>query len=154
MGSPLTETLPINNKKKFRIRGLMGSGSSFDSDDDDCRNKLQLSKEAIIKLYNNLESDDRIGLCTFNGNAQEIFGLTYKNELNIESKLADIKHNGSTVISAGMECGIDIIEKGKISDRKCIKRIILITDMGNDAEENENLKNLSIKHQVLEYLFQ
>jgi hypothetical protein len=46
------------------------------------------------------------------------------------------------------------MEKGKISDRKCIKRIILITDMGNDAEENENLKNLSIKHQVLEYLFQ
>jgi hypothetical protein len=31
------------------------------------------------------------------------------------------------------------MEKGKISDRKCIKRIILITDMGNDAEENQNL---------------
>jgi uncharacterized protein YegL len=104
-------------------------------------NKLNLSINAIRKLVEKLDSEDRIGLCTFNNISEEIFPLTERKCLNLDSHINDLVADGSTNISVGMKCGIEIMQKGVNSNRSCIKRIILITDMGNDVEENENLIN-------------
>ena len=123
---------PINISVALDISGSM-SGS-----------RINLAKKSLKKLISIMdEKDDKMSLITFNHETQKIFGLLDKNE--IEKKflydLDAIKAGGGTDLVGALELAMSNINNNNENlDDKKEKRIVMITDVEYDDNDNELLK--------------
>ena len=118
------------------------SGSMFCTDENETKTRLDLAKEALIKLVSVMdEKNDRLSLITFNQKAEKIFGLLNKSEIekNQIQKLKDIKAGGGTNLIDAAIAAADNLNKEENSNKK--KRMIFITDAYYD-DTSEELFNL------------
>ena len=118
------------------------SGSMFCTDENETKTRLDLAKEALIKLVSVMdEKNDRLSLITFNQKAENIFGLLNKNEIekNQIQKLKDIKAGGGTNLIDAAIAAADNLNKEENINKK--KRMIFITDAYYD-DTSEELFNL------------
>ena len=118
------------------------SGSMFCTDENETKTRLDLAKEALIKLVSVMdEKNDRLSLITFNQKAENIFGLLNKSEIekNQIEKLKDIKAGGGTnLIDAAIAAADNLNKEDNINKKK---RMIFITDAYYD-DTSEELFNL------------
>ena len=118
------------------------SGSMFCTDENETKTRLDLAKEALIKLVSVMdEKNDRLSLITFNQKAEKIFGLLNKSEIekNQIQKLKDIKAGGGTnLIDAAIAAADNLNKEDNINKKK---RMIFITDAYYD-DTSEELFNL------------
>ena len=118
------------------------SGSMFCTDENETKTRLDLAKEALIKLVSVMdEKNDRLSLITFNQKAEKIFGLLNKSEIekNQIQKLKDIKAGGGTNLIDAAIAAADNLNKEENINKK--KRMIFITDAYYD-DTSEELFNL------------
>ena len=118
------------------------SGSMFCTDENETKSRLDLAKEALIKLVSTLdEKNDRLSLITFNQKTEKIFGLLNKSEIekNEIKKLENIKAGGGTNLIDAAISALDNLNLGENSNKK--KRMIFITDAYYD-DTSEELFNL------------
>ena len=118
------------------------SGSMFCTDENETKTRLDLAKEALIKLVSVMdEKNDRLSLITFNQKAENIFGLLNKSEIekNQIQKLKDIKAGGGTNLIDAAIAAADNLNKEENINKK--KRMIFITDAYYD-DTSEELFNL------------
>ena len=118
------------------------SGSMFCTDEHETKTRLDLAKEALIKLVSILdEKNDRLSLITFNEKPTKIFGLLSKSEIekNYLKKLNDIQAGGGTNLLEAAIGAMDNLNLEENRDKK--KRIIFITDAYYD-DTSEELFNL------------
>ena len=106
--------------------------------------RINLAKKSLKKLISIMdEKDDKMSLITFNHETQKIFGLLDKNE--IEKKflhdLDAIKAGGGTDLVGALELAMSNINNNNENlDDKKEKRIVMITDIEYDDNDNELLK--------------
>ena len=118
------------------------SGSMFCTDENETKTRLDLAKEALIKLVSTLdEKNDRLSLITFNQKTEKIFGLLTKSEIqkNEINKLENIKAGGGTNLIDAAMSAMDNLDLSENNLKK--KRIIFITDAYYD-DTSEELFNL------------
>ena len=118
------------------------SGSMYCTDEHETRSRLDLAKEALIKLVSTLdEKNDRLSLITFNHKTEKIFGLLNKGEIekNELKKLENIKAGGGTNLIDAAMAAMDNLDLSENNKKK--KRIIFITDAYYD-DTSEELFNL------------
>ena len=118
------------------------SGSMFCTDENETKTRLDLAKEALIKLVSVMdEKNDRLSLITFNHKTEKVFGLLNKSEIekNQIEKLKDIKAGGGTnLIDAAIAAADNLNKEDNINKKK---RMIFITDAYYD-DTSEELFNL------------
>ena len=121
------------------------SGSMFCTEQNETKSRLDLAKEALIKLVSIMnEENDRLSLITFNQKTEKIFGLLNKSEIqkNHLQKLNNINAGGGTnLLDAGI-ASLDNLNLDQNNNKK--KRIVFITDAYYE-DTSEELFNL-IKH--------
>jgi uncharacterized protein YegL len=118
------------------------SGSMFCTDEHETKTRLDLAKEALIKLVSILdEKNDRLSLITFNEKPTKIFGLLNKSEIekNELKKLNEIQAGVGTNLLEAAIGAMDNLNLEENRDKK--KRIIFITDAYYD-DTSEELFNL------------
>ena len=99
--------------------------------------RIELAKNALLKMILNLNNEDNFALLTFNEEIEKIFNLSPKNELiNSLNLIKEIEAGGGTDLLLALQGAIDNLKKSK----KKNKRIILITDMA--YEKNDKLIEL------------
>ena len=119
------------------------SGSMSLTDEQDKKTRLDLAKEALIKLISIMdENNDRLSLITFNEGTQKIFDLLNKTE--IQSKFIDtinsIQSEGGTNLVEAVIAAMDNMNINNETNNKK-KRIVLITDAYYE-DTREELFNL------------
>ena len=122
------------------------SGSMSLTDEKDKKSRLDLAKEALVKLVSIMNENDRLSLITFNQKAEKIFGLSTKAEIqnNLEQKLPEIKAGGGTnLVDAAIAAMDNLNSNNENNDKK--KRIVFITDAYYD-DTSEELFNLIKYH--------
>lgn len=126
--------VPIDVVVALDISGSMSSNLGNSS-----VNCLELAKNAIMKLFSKLNSEDRFGLLVFDDKSEDILNLTSAHQVkNLKSTLSEIKTSGWTVISTAVEGAIKMMTRNKAEGNR-IRRIIFLTDMGDSY--NEELLN-------------
>ena len=132
---------PLNLSIALDISGSMGT-----CDNNDNKNRITLAKESLNKLVSIMdEKNDKMSLTTFNHNAQKIFGMLNKSE--IEKKyLADInaiQSGGGTDLVLALQSAMDNINVNNNNDdeKNKDKRIIMITD-ADFFDDDDKLLNL------------
>jgi len=107
------------------------SGSMSCTDEQDSKARLDLAKEALIKLISIMdENNDRLSLITFNENSQKIFGLLNKTEIQNKyiDKINNIQSEGGTNLVEAVIAAMDNINSNNDDNNAKKKRIVLITD--------------------------
>ena len=118
------------------------SGSMFCTDENETKSRLDLAKEALIKLVSKKKKkNDRLSLITFKQKTEKIFGLLNKSEIekNEIKKLENIKAGGGTNLIDAAIAALDNLNLGENANKK--KRMIFITDAYYD-DTSEELFNL------------
>ena len=114
------------------------SGSMSISDEQESKTRIDLAKEALIKLISIMdENNDRLSLITFNESSQKIFGLSNKTEIKNKfiDKINSIQSEGGTNLVEAVIAAMDNINLNNETNTKK-KRIVLITDAYyNDASD-------------------
>jgi uncharacterized protein YegL len=88
-------------------------------------NKIELAKEALIKMIDNLKEGNQISILTFNTESQLIIPLSPKSEiLMLKEKIKSIKADGGTDLYNALDGAYEALKNSK----KKFKRIIIITD--------------------------
>ena len=106
------------------------SGSMSLSDEQYSKTRIDLAKEALIKLISIMdENNDRLSLITFNESSQKIFGLSNKTEIQNKfiDKINSIQSEGGTNLVEAVIAAMDNINLNNETNTKK-KRIVLITD--------------------------
>ena len=119
------------------------SGSMFCTDEKDTKTRLDLAKEALIKLVSIMdENNDRLSLITFNQKTEKIFGLSNKTEIQntLDQKLQEIQAGGGTNLVDAAIAAMDNLNLNNENNGKK-KRIVFITDAYYD-DTSEELFNL------------
>jgi Ca-activated chloride channel family protein len=88
--------------------------------------KLRSVLRAVAQLARLLTADDRLGIVTFDDEAQLVLPLGSHGVDEINQTLAGIRSGGSTNLSGGWLCGYDeMAQKGRPD---AMKRIVVLTD--------------------------
>ncbi len=121
---------PENNKKKDIILVMDVSGSMEGT-------KLNKAKEDAIDLTNNILSDNKnkIGLITFDTNAEIIFDLT--NDINtVNEKINSLTANGATNYNDALKKVDNMLENYQEQNNRDL--IVLFLTDGNPCEDTPN----------------
>lgn len=88
--------------------------------------KLRSVLRAVAQLARLLTADDRLGIVTFDNEAQLVLPLGTHGVDEVNDLLAGIRTGGSTNLSGGWLCGYDeMVQKGRADANK---RIVVLTD--------------------------
>lgn len=88
--------------------------------------KLRSVLRAVAQLARLLTADDRLGIVTFDDEAQMVLPLGTHGVDEVNHVLAGIRSGGSTNLSGGWLCGYDeMVQKGRTD---ASKRIVVLTD--------------------------
>lgn len=100
--------------------------------DDDKKSKMEIAKESVNILIDQLKGDDRFGLVIFDDKAKvaKKIGLVSEMDINsIKKHILEIEADGGTNLEAGYIEATKLFEKYKNSNKSEYEnRIILITD--------------------------
>jgi Ca-activated chloride channel homolog len=104
--------------------------------------KLEVAKDAIMAITDQLSEGDRLGIVAFDTSASVLLPMTAVSRLDMDDVQRDvdrIRPGGSTDLSSGMRLGTDMLNKYSGSDPNIYEnRIIFITDaMPNTGETGE-----------------
>ncbi|OGN93374.1 MAG: hypothetical protein A2Z75_08870 [Chloroflexi bacterium RBG_13_50_10] len=104
--------------------------------------KIEVAKDAVISILDQLNGDDRFGIVLFDSRAYLLQGMTTVRRADMEEvydRISEIRANDSTNLAAGMKLGTDLIEKyGDYDPYEYENRIIFLTDaMPNTGETGE-----------------
>ena len=87
--------------------------------------RIELAKEALLTMIDNLKDGNQMSITTFNQQSQLIIPLCPKSEILIlEKKIKNINANGGTSLDNALKGAYDTLKKSK----KKFKRVIIITD--------------------------
>ncbi len=102
------------------------------SEGDWRKTKMEIATESVAALLAHLNDDDRFGMVLFDGSAYLAKPLSLVGETDmeaIEDHILDIRAQGSTNLSAGMEMGTDLFNELLDADQSEYEnRIIFLTD--------------------------
>ena len=101
--------------------------------------KMEVAKDALVTVLDQLNSDDRFGIVLFNERAhllQRMTRVRYADMDDVEDSIFDIRANGSTNLSDGMKLATELLERYSDYDPyEYENRIIFLTDaMPNTGE--------------------
>jgi Ca-activated chloride channel family protein len=104
--------------------------------------KIEVAKDALIDVLDQLNDDDRFGIVLYNSQAYLLQGMTLVRRADMEDvydRISEIRANDSTNLAAGMKLGTDLLEKyGDYDPYEYENRIIFLTDaMPNTGETGE-----------------
>jgi Ca-activated chloride channel family protein len=118
--------------------------------------KIEVAKDAVISILEQLNSDDRFGIVLFDSQAYLLQPMTLVKRADMDDvydRISDIRAGDSTNLAAGMQLGTDLVEKYSDYDPYDYEnRIIFLTDaMPNTGETGERsllrlLKNNADDH--------
>ena len=114
------------------------------------KNKIEIARQIVVNLLDQLKDDDRFGLIVFSDNAFRVEPLTpvkEKNAKKLRERIMKISEYGGTNMEAGMRKGTELFWRLRgtvpVGDRRSdpeeyTKRIIFLTDaMPNTGETKE-----------------
>ena len=94
--------------------------------------KLESAADAVVRILDQLDEGDRVGVVTFDSNARVLQKSQPMNETNrydLRNKVLDLRPGGSTNMSDGMNEATDIIERYyEQNSYEYENRIIFLTD--------------------------
>lgn len=143
------------------VLDISGSMSGPFPNDTDSRNKLQIAKDCLQKIVEQLLPTDRCGVSTFNDKAQTIVPLAYATPGTVsqmKTALASVFTDGGTNLSRGLEHGYNnlqalstngseppallsfLLPNKKIRDESIrLRRVFFLTDMESDPEDERKV---------------
>ena len=130
-------------KEPIDLSIILDISESMNKPIDNNNNELRinLAKDAIMKLILNLKNTDNLSLISLNDNPNIIFPLLNKNEcINNLNLIKELKVEGGTNFLLALKKSIESL----LESKKLNKRIILITDMLDNFYDNNN-KNKELK---------
>jgi len=101
--------------------------------------KIEVAKDAVTSILEQLNDDDRFGIVLFNSRAYLLQGMTLVRRADMDEiydRISDIRADDSTNLADGMQLGTELIEKYSDYDPlEYENRIIFLTDaMPNTGE--------------------
>jgi len=105
--------------------------------------KIEVAKDAINTILEQLNSYDRLGIVLFNDRSYILQSLEQVRHMDMEEladSISEIRANGSTNLSAGIQLATDMVSKYRDADQDIYEnRIIFLTDaMPNQGETWES----------------
>jgi Ca-activated chloride channel family protein len=106
------------------------------------KQKIEVAKDALVTVLDQLDSDDRFGIVLFNERAhllQRMTRVRYTDMDEVEDSIFEIRADGSTNLADGMKLATELLEKyGDYDPYDYENRIIFLTDaMPNTGETGE-----------------
>lgn len=93
--------------------------------------KMQMAKEAVIRVAETLSGKDQLGLVAFDGQAYEVLPLTEVTSMDlITEKVASVKADGGTSILPALDQGLESLSKTALKG----KHLLLVSD--GQGEQN------------------
>jgi Ca-activated chloride channel homolog len=96
------------------------------------RNKMSSATESVASILDQLKSDDRLAIVTFNSNASldKPMGLVSRTNMgDVKNRTLDITAGGSTNLSAGLQLATDQFNNlSEVNSYEYENRIIVLTD--------------------------
>jgi Ca-activated chloride channel family protein len=104
--------------------------------------KIEVAKDAVISIIDQLDDNDRFGIVLYNSRSYLLQPMTLVKRADMDEiydRIDEIRADGSTNLSAGMQLGTDLVEKYSDNDPyEYENRIIFLTDaMPNTGETGE-----------------
>lgn len=132
---------------------VSGSMSSNFPDDADRRSKLQVAKECIAKITEQLTEYDRVALVAFNNfptTMMELKPCTKRNLNTLITKSNSMVSSGGTSLAVGLEHGYNVLNN---SDNAAadnagdvrLKRVFFLTDMESSAQDERDVIELATR---------
>jgi len=120
--------------------------------------KIEVAKDAVISILDQLKDDDRFGIVLYNSQAYLLQPMTLVRRADMEDiydRISDIRADDSTNLAAGMELGTDLVEKYSDYDPYDYEnRIIFLTDaMPNTGETGERSLLRLLKDNAENYIY-
>jgi Ca-activated chloride channel family protein len=147
------------------ISGSMGE--SFPNDTDR-RSKLEVAKDCIMQIVDQLLPSDRVGLVEFNDRAiarRDIEPATISNMENFKATLQSMKVYGGTNLAAGLKLGYDVLRgldkteeaplqiletSARAQDEKLrLRRVFFLTDMQSSRKDEEDVIKMATEQASL-----
>lgn len=104
--------------------------------------KLNLVKESLNYLINNLNENDRLCIILFDDEIERLCPLLYMNEKNkikIQDLISKISAKGGTRIASALQHAIEVLKQRR--QINSVSSIFLLSD-GNDLNADKKIKNL------------
>ena len=120
-GKELDES-EISEIKDWNLTFLIDVSGSMTS-------RLNLVKESLFILVDNMRSNDKISICTYAGSVTTVLEPTSLTEMGaeeIKSIICDLVAGGSTAMGSGIQNAYDINQSGFIDDG--VNRVIVCSD--------------------------
>jgi Mg-chelatase subunit ChlD len=124
------------------VLDISGSMSMSFPEDIDNRNKLDVAKDCILKITEQLLDTDRAAVAIFNDSATTIFKLSNASKGNLaklKSKLRNVQTFGGTNLSVGLQHGYSIIRENNKKNREentaRLQRVFFLTDMESTSSD-------------------
>ncbi len=127
----LEELLPLNMALKVEgerydlaMMTVIDKSGSMSSGDDG-PSKMQMAKEAIIRVAKTLSPKDQLGLIAFDGQPYEVFPLIEVSNIDqIATLVAGVKADGGTSILPALQKGLESLNKSNLKG----KHLLLVSD--------------------------
>ncbi|XP_062501858.1 uncharacterized protein LOC134178963 [Corticium candelabrum] len=122
------------------ISGSMGMAFNEDCSDQ----KIEVAKNCLSALVDQLGKGDKVGLVLFNHNAHVAVKLTEWTKTHaakIKDTIKSLKAGGSTNLSAAAQCATDLYKTAGEST-KSSNRIIFLTDLNSTVDSHNDEKRL------------
>lgn len=127
----LEKMLPVNMALKIEGEGydlammtVIDKSGSMDSSDNG-PSKMQMAKEAVIRVAKTLSAKDQLGLIAFDGQPYEVFPLMEVSDMDkIAKAVAGVKADGGTSILPALKEGLQTLNKSTLKG----KHLLLVSD--------------------------
>jgi len=147
--SCLDGTMNITKKPPLDVVFVIDtSGSMQESfpDDPDRRSKLEVAQNCMMKLIDQLDTNDRVGLVSFTDNPivlSELIPLSATSaKRSIHEKLNRLKAGGGTRLHEGLSAGFDTARRPSsisVDSTNRQLRVFFLTDMESDQADENNV---------------
>lgn len=103
-------------------------------------NQLDVAKHALLRLVDNLNDTDMLGLVTFETTVRAIFApmrMTADNKDRARRAIRDIQHMGGTNLAAGLYDALRQLRSVREKRTNAVRRVMVFTDGGaNEGDTN------------------
>ncbi len=142
---PVNMALKVDGERYDLAMMVVVDKSGSMSGGDHGPSKMQMAKEAVIRVAKTLSVKDQLGLIAFDNQPYEVFPLSAVTEIeDMAKKVAGVKADGGTSILPALEGGLKMLDESALKG----KHLLLVSDgqgerRGYDALI-QNYPNVSI----------